>query len=125
MSKLVIAFLNADERAALAAAGHHLVTTAESAAGKLVDAAAAKFPALVSAFKEGFDEVEHDATLHGFAKMARVVEIVAPKVPEIAAELAQLPNLPSFLLQMGQSLWTSAIPDLENAAVGLIAKLAA
>jgi hypothetical protein len=123
MSKLVIAFLNADERAMLAAAGHHLVTTAESQVPKLITAAAAKYPALVAAFKEGFDEVENDTTVTGFAKMAKVAEIVAPKVPEIAAELADLPNLESFLLQFGQTVWTAAIPDLESAAVALVAKL--
>ncbi len=123
MSKLVIAFLNPAQRAALAAAGHAIVTTAEGEVPKLITAATAKFPALVAAFKEGFDEVEHDDTVKGFAKMAKVAEIVLPKVPEIAAELADLPNLPSFLLQMGQTLWTAAIPELESAAVTLVAKL--
>ena len=103
---------------------HDLIVAAGSEAQKLLTLMEAKYPALVDAFKAAFSEVENDPSVHGFAKMAKVVrDNILPRVPELATELKDFPNLESLLLGFGQKLWLDGIAALEQAAKNLIDKL--
>jgi hypothetical protein len=108
---------------ALAASGHAEKGFVISEGQKLEALAEQRYPALVSAFKTGFADVEN-SDLKGFAKMAKVVADIAPKVSELAAELSDLPNLTGFLLGLGQTLWNDAEAAAVQAAASLVTKLA-
>lgn len=116
---------NAALKAALAEAGDEAKSFASSETAKLAALAVAKYPALVSAFKAAFAEVETDSGVSGIARMGKAVAIVLPQVPAIAAELADLPSLEDFLIQCGQTIFTDGLGELEKAAEGLVGKLLA
>ena len=56
-------------------------------------------------------------------RVAELEQAEATLSDQLNDRLASLPNLSSFLLQFGQTVWTAAIPELESAAVSLVTKL--
>lgn len=120
-----IKFLNDAQNAIVEEALADAKSFVTSESTKLVPLVTAKYPALVTAFKAAFNEVENDTSVTGIAKMGKAVALVIPQIPAIAAELTDLPNLEDFLINVGQTVFTDGLSALESAAGSLVSKLVA
>jgi hypothetical protein len=118
-----LALLNDEQhaivKAALKDAGHDLETFAGSEVDKLVAATKVKFPDLVADMQRIIDSLK-SSSMSSSDKLFAVATEALEAAPDV---IKALPDAKSFLIQLGQSVFTDGLAELKAEAGKVLAAL--